>query len=396
MKNTACIAILSISFLIIITGALVSPALGSIKEYFPLASTYNIKLLVTLPSMLIIPASLASGKLSSKINKKKLVVIGLILYIIGGACGAFVSTLSQLLLVRGIIGVGMGILLPLIGSLISDIYKGKAKVKMLGYSNASSNLGGILGTYFSGKLALIGWRYIFLLYLVAVISFTLVIIWLPSSDIVLKKKKASSSYMNKEVIRVSVIAIFTNIAFYSVMTNIALFLINENLGRADSAGLSISFLTLAGFLSGLLLHRLTALMKKMSISVPLFLMSIGFVIISRATTFTGIIVSVVMIGFSMGILTPVFQLKVIEVTPKNNNTFALSFLNGSIYFGKFASPIVLTLIASLFGWDSQRVVFLFVSIMVLAIALVDILYQSEFFKSFKKNRLYNKRIYKSL
>lgn len=379
MKFFVKISILSISLLIIISGALVSPALGSIQDYFPLANDYTIKLLVTLPSMFIIPFSLISGKISDRVNKKVLVVLGLILYIVGGVGGAFVRDIYQLLASRAVIGIGMGILLPLIGSIISELYKGDEKVKMMGFSNATSNFGGILGTFFSGKLTLISWRYVFLLYLVAVISLTLVLIWMPSSKVVLNNKKIKRE-INSSVVKISIIAVLVNISFYSIMTNIALYMRAENLGRADSAGIAISTLTFAGFASGVLLHKLTYYFKKYTGVISLLLIGMGFVFVSRSYSLYILLIGVALIGFSMGILTPMFQLKVIECTPKSNNTYALSFLNGAIYLGKFASPIVLTTISNAIGWRTNRQMFMFLGVVIILGSALGLIKRLEVFK----------------
>ena len=76
--------ILSISLLTVMASTAVSPALSSIKESFAGISDTSAKLVLTLPSLIMIPFSLLSGWLSARMNKKTLVLLGMLLYLIMG------------------------------------------------------------------------------------------------------------------------------------------------------------------------------------------------------------------------------------------------------------------------------------------------------------------------
>lgn len=65
------ISLLSISLLTIMAGAAVAPGLGEITKAFPGESQTMIKLVLSLPPLFIVPFSILSGILSSRVSKKK-------------------------------------------------------------------------------------------------------------------------------------------------------------------------------------------------------------------------------------------------------------------------------------------------------------------------------------
>ena len=66
------ISLLSISLLAIMAGAAVATGLGEIAKAFPGESQTMIKLILSVPPLFIIPFSILSGILSSRMSKKKL------------------------------------------------------------------------------------------------------------------------------------------------------------------------------------------------------------------------------------------------------------------------------------------------------------------------------------
>ena len=93
-------SILSISVLTIMAPTAVSPAIAAIKEAFPDVSATQAKLVLTLPTLVMMPMGLMSGRLASMVDKKKLLLTGMTLFLVFGVAGAFVSNFSLLLLMR--------------------------------------------------------------------------------------------------------------------------------------------------------------------------------------------------------------------------------------------------------------------------------------------------------
>ena len=87
----------------------VSSSLSVIGTHFTDASQNTIQSLISIPCLVILPATLISGKLMDFMPKKILGMIGIILFLIGGVIPAFMDSISAILVMRAVFGVGVGI-----------------------------------------------------------------------------------------------------------------------------------------------------------------------------------------------------------------------------------------------------------------------------------------------
>src|SRR5699024_1423311 len=101
----------------------ISPALGLIAKAFPDASPTMIKLILTAPSIIIIPFSFLSSYLTSKMTKRTIILIGLIIYLIGGVEPQFVYSVDMLRRLRLLLGAVVALVMPVSMSMINDYFK---------------------------------------------------------------------------------------------------------------------------------------------------------------------------------------------------------------------------------------------------------------------------------
>ena len=115
-----------------------TPALAEISKAFPDVSPGLIKMVVTIPSLLIMASTLVCGALSRIVGKKKLVIAGMTLFAIGGVMPAFYGGVVFILIMRGVFGIGTGFLLPISQALVSDYFEGSDRDAYLGYSSSNA------------------------------------------------------------------------------------------------------------------------------------------------------------------------------------------------------------------------------------------------------------------
>lgn len=220
------LSILSISLLTIMASAAISPALAKIRQAFPGTDVTLIKLVLTLPSLLIIPFSLLSGWLAQRVKKKNILLIGLLIYLLAGAGGGLAGSITQLLIVRGLFGVGVGLIIPLSTSLIADFFEREERTKMMGYSGSVSHIGGVVFLLISGWLACFSWRYAFGVYGLALVTALMIIFWLPE-PVYKRAPGLTKSKLPVGVYVCALLGVLMMVAFYAAPTNLAMFIENE-------------------------------------------------------------------------------------------------------------------------------------------------------------------------
>src|SRR5690625_7558174 len=104
--------IISIAMATVMAGAAISPALGLIAAHFSDADPVMIKLVLTAPSLTVIPFSFISSYLTRKISKRMIVLIGITIYIATGVGAQLAESIGVLLAFRFVLGVGVGLVMP--------------------------------------------------------------------------------------------------------------------------------------------------------------------------------------------------------------------------------------------------------------------------------------------
>lgn len=346
--------IISIAMATVMAGAAISPALGLIAANFPDTNPTYIKLVLTAPSLLIIPFSFLSSYLTKKVTKRFIVLLGLAIYVIGGVSAQFTNTIEMLLAFRFLLGAGVGLVMPLSFTLISDYFSGKEQVKMMGYNTAFSNFGGIVTMLLAGYLASFNWRVPFNVYWLGLIIFLLVFFFLPKDKPIRKTDETVKRTIPLSVYGFALVACIIMLVYYSIATNMALYLEQSKLGSSQTAGLVISFTTIGGMITSMILVRLETLLKDYLIPISLLIMGIGFAGIALTHSIPIVLIGVFFIGFGQGVIFPFINVKTLSQVDPYHSDRVIAIVSSMIYVGQFISPIVLDIISQVAGYPTIR------------------------------------------
>lgn len=337
------IAILSISLLTVMSGAAIAPAIAEIIKVFPGSSPLLGKMVLTTPALTIIPVSLLTGVLNTRVSRRKLLYSGIFLYIIGGFGGGMANSIPFLLTMRAVLGIGVGILTPLSTGIIADLYSGEEKTKIMGFSAAASNLGAIIATLLAGILASYHWSTSFYIYLLGIPVFFLVSTYIPDHARSSKTFLLQAGPSVKDVIRYITWGLgmfLVMVAFYTIPVNIALYISEYSMGGSKAAGVAMAVMTASSFVTGLLFGRLNIIFGKWLKVIGMVGFSAFFFLLSGFPFFAAILGSLMIAGFSFGILVPLIMNGVTEKNKNFSGTAGTSIVISFLFAGQFASSII--------------------------------------------------------
>lgn len=102
------------------------------------------------------------GKLSDIYGRKLIIIFGIILFVISSVLCGFSTNIFELILFRGIQGIGGGILLSLPFILVGEIFSPKERGKYMGILASVFGISSVLGPILGGVITdAVGWRWIF-------------------------------------------------------------------------------------------------------------------------------------------------------------------------------------------------------------------------------------------
>lgn len=169
---------------------------GSISYFLPVfAEEFKLNedvlgVIASVSNIGVMCGCLISGLVSDKIGRKKVICMAMVLWGIAGVAQAVVPSLTYLVIVRIILGLGLGIQLPATITLVSESVPSKMRAKytviLLALAPLGSTFAGIL-CYFALPSS-IGWRGVSIIE--AVPALTALVIWkvIPESALWLEAK----------------------------------------------------------------------------------------------------------------------------------------------------------------------------------------------------------------
>src|SRR5699024_6838885 len=142
--------------------------------------------------------------------------------------------------------------------------------------------------------------------------------------------------------------------YYSIATNIALYLKENNIGGSDLAGIVGVCTTIGGMLTSMLLIQVKSVFNRYIIPVMIVCMSIAFLVLSITYSIPIIIISVVIVGLAQGLLFPIITLPALDGTPPHLATQTVAWVSSLTFLCQFLSPVVMDSVSTLFHHHTIR------------------------------------------
>jgi len=350
------IAIWSISAVTSLPGLAVSPILGDMNNIFPKASDLEIQMLTSLPSLLIIPFVLVAGRLSTGRDKLPILYAGLAIFTLCGIACLIAKSMSALIIISSILGIGAGMIIPLSTGVVVDYFTGYVRVRQLGYSSAVNNLTLVGATALTGYVADINWHLSFLVYLLPGISLLLCLVL--QKERPAPEPKQSDQYRQQSINRrhLIVLTLFYFVITYAslVITFDTAFLFEKYKIDQKLAGLSISMFFLAIMLPGLFLNRIIKITRSYTNIICSLLLTIGLLFMAIFHTPGMLFIGVILSGLGYGVMQPLIYDKAAIIAPPHLATQALSIVMAANYTAIILCPFIIDLARKLLHAHSEN------------------------------------------
>ncbi len=364
-KGTISLAVLlaiwSVSAVVSLPGLAISPILGDLNHIFPKASDLEIQMLTSLPSLLIIPFVLLSGRFSVGKYKLRILTTGLVIFLLSGIACFFARSMTALIVISCILGMGAGMVIPLSTGLVVDYFTGDYRVKQLGISSAINNLTLVLATSLTGYLATRDWHLPFLVYTLPAVSLALI-------PFLHRQKSApepagSDQLKHTAIDRRKLIGLMLLYFFitYSVLviTFYASFLIDDYKIDSSFSGFMISAFFLAIMLPGFFINYIISVLRSYVNVVSLASIAAGLVAVGIFRSPYLLLAGSVLAGLGYGVMQPLIYDKAAVIAPPRLATLALSFVMAVNYLSVMVCPFIVDFFRDVMHANGETFPFMF-------------------------------------
>lgn len=127
--------------------------LDGLDHYSWVATSYLLLSTVTLPLY---------AKLSDILGRKRILLFGVIVFMLGSAFCGFAQTMTQLIIARGFQGVGAGALMPIVMATMGDMFSPRERGRYQGFAGAIFAIASVAGPLLGGLITdHANWRWVF-------------------------------------------------------------------------------------------------------------------------------------------------------------------------------------------------------------------------------------------
>ncbi|SHH96513.1 MFS transporter [Desulfosporosinus lacus] len=337
-QSLVLLAIFSFGFIAMGIGT-ITPAIASIGGAFPNISFSTLLLVSTIPALVSIPVSILGGSVAGKsVKYRTLVLFASLVFSIAGAIPYFLHDFTHILLARGLFGLGLGLIMPLNSALIFNLVPPDKQASVMGTNSVVMNIGGIVLQLLGGVLASVNWNYSFLAHALGIITFFIVLIYLPEPQ---KAEtplgtEAVKLKMPTSVIGWSIVFGIITILDYPSLTNMSSVLLTIK-ANAAVAGVVLMFMTVGGMAAGAVFGKVFQKLGRQTLNLGLVFFIVSQIIFSFSQSVTLFIIGEVCLGIGLTFsMSSIYMLAGSSIHP-SQTPMAMSIIVSGMSLGGFLS-----------------------------------------------------------
>ena len=332
---------------------ILQPNIASVAEEYPQYSYATITIIITVSAFFLGVASLMVGGLAKKFSKKSLLIVGSVLFTVGGVATSFVPGFALIIVTRIIEGFGAGMVITTSMTLIPEMFPDEKEAnQLLGLNGVATAVFGAVIGLVAGYLGVISWRTANLLYLVGIVVLLCQLIAVPGKKDSPSGEQVQSGKITSSAISITVMAFLFAVVSTMFMTSVANFIVESEMGDSSQAGIATTVMTIGSFIIGFAFAKI---FERFGLWTPAFAfvcMAIGVALPLLITTYPVALAGTFIFGIGYGTYFPYINAETIRVSPPESSDANISLVNGGYYCGMFASSFLMAAINSIFNDSS--------------------------------------------
>lgn len=353
----------------------IASSLGAVGAHFPELSQTDVQGMMSVPCIVIMVVTLLMGKAMDLVSKKTLTIAGILLFIIGGVGPAFMGSFSAILVLRGVFGVGVGILQVVCTALVAENFEGPERDKVQGNMTAYQMLGCAIMSFVGGWLGAKGWNTAFYVHLIAVVSLIAALVLIP--NVKPAGKAAASSDKPAEKAKLTgamwgwmLIGFFVFVVGQIYSNANAFLLVEKGIGDSTASGIGMALFCGGGIIMGLLYGKVASIFGKYTMSFGFFVIALSYIVMATAGSISMFYVAALLDGLGFSVIMPQFFLAVGSSVAPAAVGLAVSIATCVQNFGQFCSPYIVNPLTGMVGGLESVAAFIIGAVIAVALAVL--------------------------
>ncbi len=370
------ITLLLLGIINVIGIGLVSPVMNQFAADFPQVSSMAVAMVVTMPAITLLVGLAICAAITNKVQRKLILLSGIGCTVLGGIAPAFLHDFNLILVSRGLLGLGMGLGMPLQTTFFAE-YPEEERAVLFGLNTGIGSIASA-GLLFVIALAELPWRSAFLLYGFFAVVFVFCFLFIPFDP-----KRTDAGAVKTEVAETTqklplgqilfyyIAIFFVYVQYFIVPTTISFYLEQNSMATAQAAGLISGFGTLAMAAGSIAFPWLRSLFGKWFMPLLFAVGSVCFILYAFPVNIVFLTVVYCVLAMFSALLPISITMKLTEVLPFRFVAIGSALFTGAIYLGQFSSPYYQAMVVQLLTHSTEKAYILF-GIVVFILGCIDV------------------------
>lgn len=371
-KSNNKIRIIALLSIPLSAGIALVPVLSNLAAAFP-EQHGSIQMLITIPSLFMMVSSLLTGRLAKRTSMPFITAISIAVIMVAGISPYWINGFAYLLITRGLMGIGLGLLQTATASLPALYFDdGKMRDHAVGIQSAFVCAGGIVFYLLSGAVANSKWEYVFLVQALNIVPLLAAILFMPKIENKMASELERQKIFTRNAMPVAAVS-FLIIAFTCTYPlNLSLFVEKQGLGGSQFASLLTSVNSAIGFFVGLIFGKVHSKIKAKTLSLGLVLTAAALLIIAVSPGLAILLAGSVCFGIGTSFISPSLYAMLYERVAPEEVVSSAAMLGIACNISQFVSPFIINPVAKAadgIGAEGTRLILASIFVFLLAIFL---------------------------
>lgn len=321
-----------------------SPMIAGVSEAFPEASAESVQFLMTMPGIFVLVLSLISAWLAQRFPKKLLISIGCCSMLVAGILPVFFhGSMTVVRIWSAFLGIGMGLVCALAISLLTDYFDGPEKANLMGVQSGANNLGAMLMSLAGGVLASAAWYLNYLVLLLVIPGFICCLLFVPGKNVEKKEQETHKIQISGTMLKYAVIGMLFLFCFNAVPANMSMYISENAIGNATTAGVASAMSLLGGVLIGMLFGKIDSYLHLYTIPTGYLCLCVGLIGIVNSKALPMLLISCFISGSAITFIMPQCMMQVTKNANPAQAAMGTAMMMAGGNLGTFLTPFLSTI-----------------------------------------------------
>ncbi|CAM3672255.1 MFS transporter [Erysipelothrix urinaevulpis] len=341
-------------FLLALLSLTLSTAVGFVPIIYELGQVYprhvnDLHLTLTLPPLFMTLSAILVARLDHYIKKKDMLIGSYLLIGLSGLLPLLFKSFNALLISRACLGIGLGLLNPIVSSYPYLAFDKKTINKAEGVYASFSSLGAVLFTFLAVMTLKKSINLTLALPLLNLICLGPIILIYPSIEV--ESSNTPRQKLSRNLSHYLMFILVTIILTITLPLNLSLLNQEKNLLSLSTLALITSVNAMIGFVVGFLYPKLKEKLGSKLLVLALVMTAVSLLSLAWIQNVPLFFGMAMVFGFGTSVINPYFVSMINERSDQNSVLKGMSAMMVVMSIGQFISPFLINPISNLLGND---------------------------------------------